>query len=161
MHDEKRHFDEDSEPKVSNEFGADLKALFTPVTNIPPEIDRAVMDRAYQKLIPRQKKHRIFRFSACAAAAVAAVVIITLSLNLADRESRTASFRSDIIAVADKTDIDQNGSVDVLDAFRLAHHIESADRPDMKWDVNGDGAVDKNDVDTVAFAAVRLDKGIL
>ena len=32
MHDEKKHFDQDSEPKVSNEFGADLKALFTPET---------------------------------------------------------------------------------------------------------------------------------
>ena len=159
MHDEKKHFDQDSEPKVSNKFGADLKALFKPDTTVPPEIDRAVMDRAYQKLIPRQKKNRIYRFSACAAAAVAAVVIIALTLHLNDKEPQIASFRSDI--VANKTDIDQNGSVDVLDAFRLAHHIEAADRPDMKWDVNGDGAVDKGDVDTVAFAAVRLDKGIL
>lgn len=159
MNDEKRHFNEDSEPTVPNKFRSDLKALFTPETNIPPEIDRAVMDRAHQKLIRRPKKNRIYRFSACAAAAVAAVVIFALMLDLNDRELHIASFRSDI--VVNKTDIDRNGSVDVLDAFRLAHHIESVDRPDMKWDVNGDGTVNKDDVDTVAFAAVRLDKGIL
>jgi hypothetical protein len=51
--------------------------------------------------------------------------------------------------------------VDILDAFKLARYVESAERTEKKWDINGDGLVNSNDVDLVASAAVRLDKGIL
>ena len=93
MHDEERHFDEDSDLRVSNKLSADLKALFKPDISVPPEVDRAVMDRAYQQLIHRQKKRRIFRWSTCAAAA--AVVIFVLMLDIA-REPRPTAFRSGI-----------------------------------------------------------------
>ena len=56
-------------------------------------------------------------------------------------------------------DVDRNGRVDILDAFKLARHIESAGAVEGKWDMNGDGQVNREDVDIVAFAAVRLDKG--
>ena len=59
------------------------------------------------------------------------------------------------------TDIDRNGRVDILDAFKLARHIESAGRTETEWDFNGDGLIDRSDVDVVANAAVRLDKGVL
>jgi len=157
MHDEERHFDEDFEPRVSKKLSADLKAIFEPDISVPPEVDRAIMDRAYQQLIRRQKKRRIFRWSACAA--VAAVVIFVFTLDIT-RELAPTAFRSGIITAA-KTDIDQNGSVNVLDAFQLARYIESTDRPNMKWDINGDGSVNRDDVDSVAFAVVRLDKGVL
>jgi hypothetical protein len=45
--------------------------------------------------------------------------------------------------------------VDILDAFKLARHIESADA-DKKWDINEDGVVNGKDVDLVASAAVSL-----
>jgi hypothetical protein len=51
--------------------------------------------------------------------------------------------------------------VDILDAFKLARQIESAGPTEKNWDINGDGLVDRHDVDMVAFAAVRLDKGVL
>jgi hypothetical protein len=60
-----------------------------------------------------------------------------------------------------QADIDRNGRVDILDAFRLARYIKSADRPKTKWDINRDGIVNRSDVDSVAFAAVRLHKGVL
>ena len=156
MYDEKRHFDEDSDMRVSNKLSADLKALFRPDMSVPPEVDRGIMDRAYQQLVRRHKNRRIFRFSACAAVAVVVFLVLTLDII---REPHPAALHSDIVAV--RTDIDQNGSVNVLDAFRLARHIESTDRPDMKWDINGDGFVNYDDVDSVAFSAVRLDKGVL
>lgn len=156
MKDKERHFDEDLGLRVSNKLSADLKNLFKADMTIPPEVDRAIMDRAYQQLIHRQKKRRIFRWSACAAAAAAVIFVLTLDIT---REPRPSAIRSNIIAA--KTDIDHSGSVDILDAFQLARHIKSTDHPNMKWDINGDGFVDRQDVDSVAFAAVRLDKGVL
>jgi hypothetical protein len=156
MNEEEKHFDEDLELKVSNKLSKDLKHLFKADITIPPEVDRAIMDRAYQQLIHRPKRHRIFRWSACAAAAAAVIFVFTLYIT---REPHPTAIRSDIIAA--KTDIDHSGSVDILDAFQLARHIKSTDHPNMKWDINGDGFVDRQDVDSLAFAAVRLDKGIL
>ena len=63
-------------------------------------------------------------------------------------------------SAAAATDIDRNGCVDILDAFKLARHIESAEVREAKWDINGDGLVDRADVDVVAFAAVRLDEEV-
>jgi len=62
-------------------------------------------------------------------------------------------------------DIDHNGRVDMLDAFQLARRIEAIVEPtaplDVRWDMNGDGRVDREDIKTVALAAVRLEKGVL
>jgi hypothetical protein len=73
-----------------------------------------------------------------------------------------------VVAEARAIDIDRNGRVDILDAFKLARQIESAGRTEANlslreqgWDMNGDGLVNRNDVDLVASAAVRLDKGVL
>ena len=52
--------------------------------------------------------------------------------------------------------MDRNGRVDILDAFRLARSIEARGEADPQWDLNSDGRVDKDDVDLVASAAVRL-----
>jgi hypothetical protein len=57
-------------------------------------------------------------------------------------------------------DVDGNGRVDVLDAFKLARFVESPGGADMQWDINGDGTVDSADVDAVAFSAVRLKEGV-
>ncbi len=161
MQDQEKHFDEDPKLEVSDEFSADIKALFEPDISVPPEVDRAIMDRAYQKLIHRRKNRRIFRWSACAAAA--AMVIFVFMLDTA-REPQPEAFHKVALrsaGITTKTDIDQNGRVNILDAFQLARHIESNRQLDMKWDINGDGSVNRDDVDSVAFVAVRLDKGVL
>ncbi len=51
-------------------------------------------------------------------------------------------------------------TVDILDAFTLAKHIESKQPTEAMWDFNSDGLIDRRDVDTVALAAVRLNKGV-
>jgi hypothetical protein len=115
------------------------------------------MDQAHQRLFCRQPR-RLLRWAAPVAAA-AAVIIFVFMLEFTMKEPESALSRS-VLAVA-QADIDHNGRVDILDAFKLARHIKSADRPDIKWDINGDGLVNRSDVDSVAFAAVRLDKGVL
>jgi len=56
-------------------------------------------------------------------------------------------------------DIDGSGRVDILDAFTLARVLDERRAVERKWDVTGDGKVDRADVDAVAMSAVRLDKG--
>jgi hypothetical protein len=100
-------------------------------------------------------------------AAAAAVIVLVFVLNPAEkRTSRQMPEKSEtrhmMLAAAEMgPDIDRSGRVDILDAFKLARHIKAGLQPSKKWDMNGDGLVNRKDVDLVAFAAVRLDKGVL
>jgi len=162
------HFDEDSaagrsieDLRVSSRFSADLKALFQPQTSVPPEVDRAVMDRVHKHFARLQSgKGRLQRIHwAWRIAAAAAVIILAFSLDLTKQGGpATDSFS---LSESQAVDIDRNGRVDILDAFKLAKQIESAGPADTEWDINGDGLIDRSDVDVVALAAVRLDKGVL
>jgi len=144
MAEKKEHFDEDMDLRISNRFSNDLKALFEPQRGVPPVVDRAVLDRAHKHFAQMQsgKSKRLRIHWAWRIAAAAAVIILAAS------ETQVV-------------DIDRNGRVDILDAFTLAKHIESAGPAETEWDINGDGLIDRDDVDVVALAAVRLDKGIL
>ncbi len=162
MTDSTRHYDDDAEPKVSRLFEASLKELFEPKRSVPPEVDRAVLDRAYRHFgqTPAASGRRGFHPAwFWRAAAAAAVIILAFSLDLTKRPEQTTDRPA--LAEAAATDIDRNGRVDILDAFKLARQIETAGPTEKNWDVNGDGLVDVGDVDMVAFAAVRLDKGVL
>ena len=160
MSEETKHFDEDLNLKVSQKFSEDLNIFFKPQFSIPPEVDRAVLDRAYQHLTQKHWSHHILRhISIWRIAAAAAVIIFAFSLNLTQKSGPTTS--QSLLEEARAVDIDENGRVDILDAFKLARYVESAERTEKKWDINGDGLVNSNDVDMVASAAVRLDKGVL
>jgi len=153
----KKHFDEDLDLRVPPKLSADLNTLFKPQFSVPPEVDRAVIDRANRHLVQRLRRHRLLRWAGPVAAA-AAIIIFAFVLDFTKEHGQTVSLLSYAVA---QTDIDQNGRVDILDAFKLARHIESAEGTEARWDINGDGMVDRKDVDSVAFAAVRLDKGVL
>jgi len=146
MTERKEHFDEDLDLRVSPGFSEDLRTLFKPQLSVPPEVDRAVIDKSHQHFIPKHWRGRIFKhISLWRIAAAAAVIIFAFSLNLTQKPGPTMA-----------VDIDRNGRVDILDAFKLARHIESANRTDKKWDINEDGVVNGKDVDLVASAAVSL-----
>jgi len=162
MTERKEHFDEDLDLRVSAGFSEDLRTLFKPQLSVPSEVDRVVIDKCHQHFIPKHWSHRIFQHvSLWRIAAAAAVIIFAFSLNLTKKPGPSTS-RS-VLAEAQAVDIDRNGRVDILDAFKLARHIESANRhiesanrTDKKWDINEDGVVNGNDVDLVASAAVSL-----
>ena len=174
MIERKEHFDEDFNLKVSSKFTADLNALFKPKLSVPPEADQAVIDRVNKHFVRRESatgSRRRFRWIGLwRIAAAAAVIIFAFSLDLTKKpkprpEPITYRFT---FAGAQVIDIDRNGRVDILDAFKLARLVESSDYTKANlslrkqgWDINGDGLVDRNDVDLVAFASVRLDKGVL
>lgn len=154
------HFDEDVDLRISSKLSADLKGLFEPKVGVPPEVDRAVMDRADRHLSPLQsgKQRRLRIHWGWRIAAAAAVIVLAFSLDLTKQpRQRTDSFS---LSKVQAEDIDRNGRVDILDAFKLAKQIESAGRTEKEWDFNGDGLIDRSDVDMVALAAVRLHKGV-
>jgi len=185
-----RNLEEESQFGIPDEVAEDLRAMFRPERPVPGEVDRAILDRVRKHFI-RRRPRRLLRWAgSVAAAAVIMLVLVweigkepsffrakTATQDVAREEglefyaSRAkakkevaskpmASLTSDVRGVA-KVDIDRNGRVDILDAFKLARQLESGGRSEMRWDINGDGVVDRSDVDTVAFVAVRLDKGVL
>ncbi|TKJ36217.1 MAG: hypothetical protein CEE38_12395 [Planctomycetes bacterium B3_Pla] len=160
MTEKMEHFDHDPDLRVSSKLSADLDALFKPQLAVPPEVDRAVLDRADRHFAGLEPAKRPgFRLVGLwRVAAAAAVVILAFSLNLKEKPAPT-THRFEL-AKTPAVDIDQNGRVDILDAFKLARQIELAGSTEAILDINGDGLVNRDDVDMVALAAVSLDKGV-
>jgi hypothetical protein len=160
------HFDEDLDlvpARRDSKLAEDLDALFKPQFSVPPEIDRAVLDRAARHFAGRkfpQGEGRRFRWAALLkVAAAAAVAIFAFSLNLTNKPAPTVHYAD--LAKAGAFDFDRSGRVDILDAFKLARQIELASNTGTDLDINGDGLINRDDVDVVALAAVSLDKGVL
>ena len=55
-------------------------------------------------------------------------------------------------------DLDDNGSVDILDAYALAKRIDAGDSA-KAYDFNGDHQIDQQDIDWIAKQAVTLNSG--
>ncbi len=162
MNDDERHFDNDADLPVTPKFSEDLGKLFAPDQPIPACVDRAVAEAARRHFARPQR--RLWKIHWAVPAAAAAAIIVTASVWWLGARSATRPAheeRSQALAVAlPEADIDRNGKVDILDAFTLARHIEAGQPADKVWDFNGDGLIDRRDVDTVALTVVRLNKGV-
>ncbi len=171
------------EGRVSEQFRRDMRTLFAPAGPVPAQVDQAILAQARRRVarVVRANNHSPLRIRLrWAAGAVAAAAVIAIGVVLyqglhssnpqsaiRNLQSVDGSARRQMVAAKvspapaeGRADIDSNGRVDILDAFRLARHIESRGPAETKWDLNGDGRVDRADVDAAAFAAVRLDKGV-
>jgi hypothetical protein len=162
MNENMEHFDENLDSRVSSKLSADLNVLYELKHPVPPEVDRAVSDRIHRHFAfekPVKDNRQRFRWAVLwKVAAAAAIVILAFSLDLTNKPAPT--IKHSVRTGTQTTDIDLNGRVDILDAFTLARQIKQAGHTESEWDVNGDGFIDDNDVDIVALAAVRLDKGV-
>ncbi|MBI2928814.1 MAG: hypothetical protein HYY24_24390 [Verrucomicrobia bacterium] len=134
---------------------------------VPPAVDAAVLRAARAHFEAHQRSARPVAGSlagllnsararwlrapaiALGALAVLAIVVVT--------GLRIVMTRS--VSQPTKADIDQNGRVDILDAFALSRSLSAGRPPRPAWDVNGDGLVDQRDVAAVASQAVRLNNG--
>jgi hypothetical protein len=159
MTEHNRQFD-DREPHVPDRLAKDLRGLFQPPGAVPARVDKAILDQVHRLAKPR---HLVIRLRwaagiATAAAVLALGVVLYNARTLNNQQSNITHQTSIRLARAEgRADIDGNGRVDILDAFRLARSIEARGPADPRWDFNGDGRVDKDDVDVVASAAVHLD----
>lgn len=91
---------------------------------------------------------------ASSAPAVNELAATALSAN-----ARAMEMSADQIQLA-SNDVDQNGTVNILDAFALARSLQHQDgaaaADAVRWDQNGDGQADTDDVQLIAMAAVTL-----
>ena len=145
MTENKKQFDENFDLNVSDRLKSDLDALFKAKFPVPPEVDRVILDKASQRFVRPKRSIRVFRWIGPTAAAAAIIIIACVFLNQSTSQM----------------DVDRNGQVNILDAFKLAKQIQSTNNPDKKWDINGDGLVNKGDVDFIALAAVKINKGVM
>jgi Dockerin type I domain len=155
------HLNNNMDSTKSNEPGADglseappkLQAALRQLTPrpvfVPPALDDAVLHAARRQLVrPRHTRLPWLPLwllwpSLAAASAVLALVVWTVH--------RAPAFARD--------DVNHDGRVDILDAFQLARQLESGARPPASLDLNGDGVVDRRDVEIIAARAVTLGKG--
>lgn len=148
-------FENEPELKVGGDFSDDLGVLFSTDKPVPPEVDRVIVGMGRRHLMASKRRRLpVLRW----VGAAAAVVLLALGLSFLGSETERSS---ELAGYVVRTDVDRNGRVNILDAFALARHVEGTDPKATKWDFNDDGSVDHKDVDLVAFAAVRLDKGVL
>jgi len=167
MTEQNEQFDENFDLKVSGKLKNDLDSLFKSRLEIPQEVDMAILNKASQKLTHPRRGVRLLRWIGPVAAAAA--IILFVSVSYAPKQSANNALsqkkgvlkpipdNDPIIAVASvRTDFDNNGRVDILDAFKLAKLIQSETSVDKKWDINGDGFVNEDDVDNIALVAVSL-----
>jgi hypothetical protein len=139
-------------------------------------VDRAIAEAARRHFAHCPRRIRLPRWGIPAAAAAAAIIVVALcswrhepagnrSATQSERSTyRTVAHRQTddaaIAAIDVRADIDRNGRVDILDALTMARHMEAGHPTTNLWDVDGDGFVNSNDIDAVAYEAVRLDKGV-
>ena len=112
---------------------------------VPASMDEAVLARARDHFAEvRRRPNRFSRVWWTAAAACIALVAVA-GLSLLERTRY------------EQADVDRSGQVDILDAFALARRVQqgSATGPDL----NGDGVVNKADLDAIAARAEKLKKG--
>lgn len=144
-----KDFDE-SESALPDAFRSAMKSRYGPATNVPAEIDRAILADARRHLLanaPIIKRRRFSTWKLTALAstmAAAAVLFLALSPKFEDGPQ---------VSVAQ--DLDGNGRVDILDAFVMAREIRSG-RGQSIHDVNGDGQLDQTDINEIAQRAVML-----
>ncbi len=140
----------------------DLRALHS-VPGAPESVTGLVLRRVRQEQdeaeVRRRNRFRIQRLVAAAAGIALFVLVARLVTMRTPTTGRTlpAPSRTGTLAAEDRAlDVTGDGSVDILDAFRLARLLEGGPVPPKSPDVNADGRVDRADVDAIAMRAVRL-----
>src|SRR4051812_13235281 len=97
---------------IDDALERDLRSLYESPVAVPSRVNDAILNRAHAKLagMPRSSRTRKLRWAGAAPAAAACVVLV----------GRVA-FRAPL----DPDDIDGNRRVDIVDALKLAHQVQS------------------------------------
>lgn len=141
---------------------------------VPPTLDEALMKAARQQLGQAARKKpgwfRLLPWTVATAGLAAAVLLAYPHAIQFFGQSKTAarrgwknhgdtSIQRQAKAVANTSeDLNLDGNVDILDAFILAKKLQGPPLTDPRLDMNGDGVIDRRDVETIAAHAVSLEK---
>lgn len=117
----------------------ELSRVYSQPVAVPARVNELIVSRARAELA-RRGRWRTLRWVGAAAAAACLVLV----------------GRFVLLGPVSPDDIDGNRRVNIVDALVLARQIESG----KGHDLNGDGAIDQQDVDAIAFSVVRLDGGV-
>ena len=141
-----------TQPEAPQRLSDDLADLYGTPFPVPPQLDRAIAAGARARFARARRSRMVLRLVEVTAAAAALLLVLWLvEFGPQPTQPVASPGRTPV-----RHDLDGNGRVNILDAFVLARYIESASTPRPDWDVNGDGRIDRTDVDTVALAAVTL-----
>jgi len=120
---------------------------------VPPTLDDAILHAARRHLSSQRSRRfkwsLLLRWGVAVAALVALLAIVPMALR-----KDASSPGSQLV----RGDINDDGQVDILDAFALARELKAGAHPPLQLDINGDGVVDDRDVATIAARAVSLGK---
>lgn len=154
-----------------------LRELDGPAVLPDAQRDAAVLSGARQHLVKPNRKRRNLRLfiggSAGGALAAAAMLAITFYLGdpTGQEEADMDMALQDAIptitldqdntsppTTANASDLDDNGRIDILDAYALARKIEQG-AENASLDLDGNGSVDQRDIDFLANQVVALNHG--
>jgi hypothetical protein len=154
MTDPSRHPQPAEDPELPPGLVEALRGLYRRSPDVPASVDAAILRDAKAGHARRRRFWLVARgVGAAAAVAAAAVVVLVLYLDRNEGTSSSVATTGRVVA----GDIDGNGTVDILDALVLARKVDAKAPPTAGEDVNGDGVLDRRDVDRVAGIAVAVD----
>ncbi len=147
------HNIEDLDPR---QLRQDLKELFrtAPLSSTP--VDDAVIAAAQRHFAGHRRSRLLLRTAAISAAAASITLVVWLTTPDGSPRATIPTLQHPSVAYHE---IAQSKRVDIRDAFLLAKRLDAAEPLKPQWDFNGDGHVDRADVDAIAMAAVKLDGG--
>jgi len=158
MRNRRRQTNDSDQPPLPERLTADLAGLYSPPKSVPRDVDDAILFAARRRLAESRRTRRWGHV-----AAVAAAVALVFGLQHLMQPPRPRPKAQLPVAFQSRPargeDIDHNGRVDILDAFALARMIDSGEKTQARWDINGDGRVDQGDVDAIAMSAVQINGG--
>lgn len=160
------------EDQLPHEVVAALRERHSPPVTIPAKVDESILAdaRAQLQLVSKAKtqpqRAGRFRWIALSSGTLAAAVLLfallpgsnelpqTRDMASALPASRSAGPQATLSDSVNSADVDQNGDINILDAFALARQLGSPDAD--RWDQNGDNQTNQADVDLIAMNVVTL-----
>ncbi len=154
---------DDTEPKLPPALVDGLRAAFGGGIEVPDEVDGRIRAAARQELVRRRRRVVVRWIEGVSAAAAAIVLAVWLTFPASVKQVNSPGSQSPALTKAGESPgktplLDPSRKPDILDAFALAKRLERNAKLDASWDVNRDGRIDYQDVDTVAARAVRLEE---
>ncbi len=154
-----------TDPVAPPPLAAALRDRFGASPGLPPHVDDAVMSSYRSAMAARGRRRALVRrvltgggIAAAVALAAGGVLWIMGAGVFGPRGGKT------IVAAAVTGDVNGDGVVDIADALLLARQLDARQLDDgasaagrtRQLDMNGDGSIDRADVDAIAYAAVDL-----